>query len=58
MLPLFIRQKKLFQVKEKTLVLPLLMGDHSESGFRELVIDGVVDGTHVQVVIAEPASHR
>lgn len=37
--------------------LPLFVGDHSQRSFRELVVYGVVDSTHVEVIIAETAAH-
>lgn len=33
------------------------MGDHGESCFGELVVDGVVDGTQIYVVVQQLAAH-
>lgn len=50
--------KKQFQILKNTDAhSPLLVGDHSQCRLRKLVVDGVVYGTHIQIVVAKSAAH-
>jgi len=39
------------------LVSPLLVGHHGQGGLRIFVVDGIVDGAHVQHIVEQLAAH-